>query len=89
MFTSDFVTIVQIVQNFKCYKQTDAHGHTNNMAILQRLILEILPSRTAKHYAPYNTKLSVCVRRLHMLNQLNYCCDSNGSNLNAVSVHCK
>jgi len=56
MFTSDFVTIVQIVQNFKCYKQTDAHGHTNNMAILQRLILEILPCRTAKLYAPYNTE---------------------------------
>ena len=61
MFTTDFVTICQIVQNFKCYRQTETQGHTNNMTNIKLPILEILLSQTSKHYAHYNTEnISVC-----------------------------
>jgi hypothetical protein len=55
--------------------QADTQGHTNNMAMLKVYIVYCFPSQTTSHYPAHITVLSVCVRWLHMLNQLTDCHD--------------
>ena len=68
-----FVTIGQMVQKFKCYRQTDRHARTHEQhGDVKSVDFRKLSFPKICHYAVYTAVLSVCVRLLHMY-QLTEC----------------
>ena len=65
-----FVTIGDVVNKFKFYRQTDIH--TNTMVMLKVCSLECFAFQKAKQYTTYMTVVFICLFCVHLLHLLKH-----------------